>query len=89
VPPSEKNLDESVDILRDILKNETYNRATNGGELSQSKRKDRSLYGNDTQDPRKDGTVYKHPMTKTSPVYRSKSRTIDRQAVRTGKESCH
>ena len=87
MPPSKKNLDESVDILRDTLRNETYKRVTNGGELSQSKRKERSFYGNDIHEPRKDGTVYMRHDDKDTPVYRSKLRTIDRQAVRTGKES--
>ena len=64
-----------------IIRNETYNRANNGGELSQSERKDRSLYGNDFHDLCKYGTTHQHHDD------RSKLRTIDRQVVCIWKET--
>lgn len=86
VPPSAKSLDESVDMLRSLLKNDTYNRNTS--ENVQGMGKQRTFYGNNgTQDARKDGTNYKHQDDDDEPAYRPRDRHVDRRAVSTGKES--
>ena len=77
-------LDESVDILRDMflcdmIENGEYNHATNcnRGDHSQSKHKERTLYGNDTHEPRKDETDSQHNAGGDIPVYHSQLRTVD------------
>lgn len=86
VPPSANSLGESVDILRDLLKNDNYSRNT--AESPQTKGKVRSFYGNNgPQDSRKDGANYKHDDDEDVPVHRSSSRYVDRKAVRAGTES--
>ncbi|KAG8833257.1 hypothetical protein FRC17_011032 [Serendipita sp. 399] len=86
VPASAKSLDESVEMLRDLLKRDTYDRTTS--ESTQPRGKVRTFYGsNGTQDARKDGAAYKHDDEEDVNVYRSRDRHIDRRAVRTGTES--
>ncbi|KAG8868591.1 hypothetical protein FRC20_003109 [Serendipita sp. 405] len=86
VPASAKSLDESVDMLRDLLKRDTYDRNTS--ESTQPRGKVRTFYGsNGTQDARKDGAAYKHDDEEDVPVHRSSARYVDRRAVRTGAES--
>jgi actin cytoskeleton-regulatory complex protein PAN1 len=87
VPPSASSLGESVDILRDLLKNDNYARNTNN-ETPQAKGKVRSFYGNNgTQEARRDGASYIHDDNEDVPVHKSSSRYVDRKAVRAGTES--
>ncbi|KIM28843.1 hypothetical protein M408DRAFT_8613 [Serendipita vermifera MAFF 305830] len=86
VPPSANSLAESVDMLRDLLKNDNYGRNT--AESPQTRGKVRTFdRSNGMQDARKDGANYKHDDEEEVPVYRSSSRYVDRKAVRAGTES--
>jgi actin cytoskeleton-regulatory complex protein PAN1 len=80
-PVSSKHLGESVDFLKDLLKNDTNIRATS----SESRGKVHSFRDSPTPqvDPTKDGTIYKHDDAGVR-GYTSGSRRIDRNAVRSG-----
>jgi len=88
VPPSHRDLDESVDFIKGILKNDARDRSPAAFDPSapQSKLKERSF--NSTSAPgaggRQDATVYKY--TDESPpggFYRPRSRHVDRSTIRT------
>lgn len=92
VPPSAKQLNESVDFLKDLLKRDTTVRTSTGLNLPEagsnrnaSYSKSHSLYQNPVA-PKQDATAYKHEDTSDT-GYRSSSRHLDRNTVRFKGES--
>ena len=90
IPPSSRDLDTSVNFLKDILKNDTSRSSSASPTSAMSRGKIRSF--NDTSPAnagtRKDGTVYKYTDDGDSTeYYQSRSRHIDRRNVRVGNES--
>src|ERR1700730_10010496 len=77
-PVSSKNLGESVDFLKDLLKNDTQVLGPND-----SRGKAHSFRDSPSPrvDPRKDGTIYKHDDSNVK-GYASSSRRINRDNVR-------
>ncbi|KAG8968021.1 hypothetical protein FRC03_008886 [Tulasnella sp. 419] len=88
IPPSERDLDSSVNFLKDILSKDSHERATNGSSSTPTYAKSRSLYDSSPSGgaARKDGSAY---VFNDSDVkgYRSNSRHVDRKTVRYGGES--
>ncbi|KAG2348212.1 hypothetical protein BDR05DRAFT_903524 [Suillus weaverae] len=89
IPPSSRDLDTSVNFLKDILKNDTRARSPLGLDTPVSRLKERSF--NSTSAPgaggRQDATVYKH--TDAEPpggFYQPRSRHLDRSTVRSRNE---
>ncbi|KAF9806131.1 hypothetical protein IEO21_08793 [Rhodonia placenta] len=90
VPPSHRDLDTSVNLLKDILKNDTRARSPSGLDAPVSKLKERSF--NSTSAPgaggRQDATVYKYKdESPPGGFYQPRSRHVDRSTVRTAAES--
>lgn len=91
VPPSSRDLDTSVDFLKDLLRNDTHSRSTNLDPLQSSSQpnkyaKVRSFNRNaspepSTAGPRKDAAVYKHDDNEVK-TYKPSSRHLDRRNVR-------
>ncbi|EKM56122.1 uncharacterized protein PHACADRAFT_209619 [Phanerochaete carnosa HHB-10118-sp] len=89
VPPSHRDLDNSVTFLKDILKNDTRARSP-GIDTPVSRLKERSF--NSTSAPgaggRQDATVYKYnDDTPAGGFYQPRSRHVDRSAIRTASDS--
>lgn len=86
VPPSQKDLDSSVDFVKDLLSKDT--RPAGGPLDSTSRLPTRSFNGNasDAANSRKDGTIYKYNEEEFS-GYKPSNRHLDRRTVRTGNES--
>ncbi|KIJ10660.1 hypothetical protein PAXINDRAFT_172093 [Paxillus involutus ATCC 200175] len=89
VPPSSRDLDTSVDFLKDILKNDTRARAhsPSGFDTPVSRLKERSFTSSSSsftqQGGRQDATVYKHQDTEPpGGFYQPRNRHVDRSAVR-------
>ncbi|KAL4254402.1 Actin cytoskeleton-regulatory complex protein PAN1 [Abortiporus biennis] len=93
VPPSHRDLDNSVNFLKDILKNDTRARSPSSFDSSTpvSRLKERSF--NSSSAPgaggRQDATVYKYNDTESPPggFYQPRSRHVDRAAIRTHSEN--
>ena len=87
VPASARDLNQSVDFLKDILKNETRSRSPGNFDDPISKLPTRSFHSDTARGAggRQDATVYKHDDEYTPPggVYQPRSRHIDRDTVRT------
>jgi len=87
VPASARDLNQSVDFLKDILKNETRTRSPGNFDDPISKLPTRSFHSDTARGAggRQDATVYKHNDDHTPPggVYQPRSRHIDRDTVRT------
>lgn len=90
VPPSARDLNDSVDFLKDLLKRDTNVRNTTGLNLPEagsnsgaSYSKARSFHENPVAPagPKKDATAYRH-QDKDIGGYKSNSRHLDRRAVR-------
>ncbi|EJU05869.1 hypothetical protein DACRYDRAFT_113893 [Dacryopinax primogenitus] len=84
VPPSSRDLNSSVDFLKDLLRTDTRSAtppSSSPGTQPTSYAKTRSLYSSATPAARKDATVYKHD-DDDSRGYASNKRHIDRRAVR-------
>ncbi|KAJ7621612.1 hypothetical protein DFH06DRAFT_1233083 [Mycena polygramma] len=83
VPPSSRQLGESVDLVRDLLKHETRSRTPSGAETSYST--NRSFTQNNTgsagNDPTRDAANYRHSDSISS-AYKPTNRHVDRDAVR-------
>ncbi|KAF9481352.1 hypothetical protein BDN70DRAFT_912316 [Pholiota conissans] len=79
-PPSAKDLDNSVDLVKDLLKHETRSRSPLG---ETSYLRNRSFTGNSTLDTKRDATIYRHndnePPTN---FYQSSKRHVNRNAIR-------
>ncbi|KZT11160.1 uncharacterized protein LAESUDRAFT_754850 [Laetiporus sulphureus 93-53] len=90
VPPSHRDLDTSVNLLKDILKNDTRGRSPSNIDSPVSKLKERSFLSTSAPGAggRQDATVYKY--NDESPpggFYQPRSRHVDRNAIRTHSES--
>jgi actin cytoskeleton-regulatory complex protein PAN1 len=87
VPASARDLNQSVDFLKDILKNETRTRSPGNFDDPISKLPTRSFHADTARGAggRQDATIYKHDDEYTPPggVYQPRSRHIDRDTVRT------
>jgi len=87
VPASARDLNQSVDFLKDILKNGTRARSPGNFDDPISKLPTRSFHSDTARGAggRQDATVYKHNDDHTPPggVYQPRSRHIDRDTVRT------
>jgi hypothetical protein len=87
IPASARDLNQSVDFLKDILKNETRTRSPGNFEDPVSKLPTRSFHSDTARGAggRQDATVYKHNDEYTPPggVYQPRSRHVDRDTVRT------
>ena len=87
VPASARDLNQSVDFLKDILKNETRTRSPGNFDDPISKLPTRSFHSDTARGAggRQDATVYRHNDDHTPPggVYQPRSRHIDRDTVRT------
>lgn len=87
VPASARDLNQSVDFLKDILKNETRSRSPGNFDDPISKLPTRSFHSDTARGAggRQDATIYKHDDEYTPPggVYQPRSRHIDRDTVRT------
>ncbi|KAJ7221504.1 hypothetical protein GGX14DRAFT_492415 [Mycena pura] len=82
VPPSSRDLDASVNLVRDILKHDTRARSPSSADAPLSYRPNRS-FANDTNggnDPGRDATIYRH--TDTQSAYKPRSRHLNRDDVR-------
>ncbi|KIO00856.1 hypothetical protein M404DRAFT_29251 [Pisolithus tinctorius Marx 270] len=87
VPPSSRDLDTSVNVLKHILKNDTRARSPSALDTPISRLKERSLTSSSTtltqQGGRQDFTVYRHEdVPPPGGFYQSSVRHIDRNAVR-------
>ncbi|KAJ3827567.1 hypothetical protein F5880DRAFT_1609212 [Lentinula raphanica] len=83
VPPSARNLGDSVDILKDLLKNETRNRSPTTHDSPVSYLKERSFNSSGSSlDSSRDATIYRHSDDNSSGVYTSSRRHVDRNAIR-------
>lgn len=87
IPPSAKDLNDSVDFLKDLLKKDTNVRHSTGLNIPEagsnsgaSYAKTRSFHENPVA-PKKDATAYKHDDAEV-PGYKSSSRHLDRKTVR-------
>ncbi|KAJ7500362.1 hypothetical protein B0H11DRAFT_1908822 [Mycena galericulata] len=84
VPPSSRDLSASVDLVRDILKNDTRARTPSNADAPLSYRPNRSFTENNNGDPTRDATIYRH--TESRSAYKPPSRHVDRDAVRATSE---
>ncbi|KAF9228917.1 hypothetical protein BS17DRAFT_772724 [Gyrodon lividus] len=86
VPPSSRDLDTSVNFLKDILKNDTRARSPSGLDTPVSRLKERSFTSSSSftqQGGRQDATVYKHEDGEPpGGFYQPRHRHVDRSAVR-------
>lgn len=87
VPPSARDLDSSVDMLKDLLKNETRSRSPRT-DNQVSYIKNRSFTGSSPSfESGRDATIYKH--TDEEPlggIYKPRSRHVNRDDVRSRRE---
>ncbi|KAJ7507603.1 hypothetical protein B0H11DRAFT_2313758 [Mycena galericulata] len=86
VPPSTRDLNASVDLVRDILKNGTRARTPSNADVPLSCRPNRSFTENSHGVPTRDATIYRH--TESRSAYKPPSRHVDRNAVRATSELC-
>lgn len=86
-PPSSRDLDGSVELLKGFLRDENSRSSSRAGQASLGKV--RSF--NDTAPARQDATVYKYKEDDddSGSYYQSKARHVDRRNVRTGNETPH
>jgi len=89
IPPSSRDLDQSVGFLKDILKHDTTNRARSPSSLDApiSRLKDRSF---DRSSPSalqgRDATIYKHDDSEPRGYFKPSNRHVDRSAIRSRAE---
>jgi len=87
VPPSSRDLDTSVNFLKDILKNDNRARSPSALDMPVSRLKERSFTSPSAtltqQGGRQDATVYKHEdIEPPGGFYQPRSRHVDRSTVR-------
>ncbi|OCH86200.1 hypothetical protein OBBRIDRAFT_797422 [Obba rivulosa] len=90
VPPSRRDLDESVNVLKDILKNDPRAHSPSNFDTPVSRLKERSFnsVGAPGAGTRQDATVYKYKdESPPGGFYQSRSRHVDRSAIRTRADS--
>ena len=90
VPPSSRDLDTSVNFLKDILKNDTRTRSPSSLDGPVSRLPERSF--NSSNAPRaggrQDATVYKHSDSEPpGGFYQPRSRHVDRSAIRSNSDA--
>jgi len=88
VPPSAQDLGNSVDMLKDLLKNETYSRSPSATEAPVSRLKNRSFNSTSPSlESGRDATIYKHDDSEPpGGFYQPRSRHINRDDVRSRNE---
>ena len=85
IPPSARDLDVSVNFLKDILKNDTRARSPLGLDVPVSRLKERSFASSSSftqRGGRQDATVYRHDVESLGSVYQPRNRHVDRSAIR-------
>lgn len=84
VPPSAQDLGNSVDMLKDLLKNETYSRSPSATEAPVSRLKNRSFNSTSPSlESGRDATIYKHDDSEPpGGFYQPRSRHVNRDDVR-------
>jgi hypothetical protein len=83
VPPSARDLDASVDFLKDVLKNDSTTRSPSNGDSSYSTIKNRSLYTNSEGAGSRDASNYRHNDSEPpGGFYQPRSRHVDRNNIR-------
>ncbi|TFK45949.1 hypothetical protein OE88DRAFT_1639082 [Heliocybe sulcata] len=89
IPPSHRDLDSSVDFLKQVLKDGSRARSPAAVDAPVSRLKERSFTGSGAPGAggRQDATVYRHEDPEPSRFYQPRSRHLDRDAVRVGNES--
>ena len=84
VPPSSRDLNNSVDMVKDLLKHETRSRSPGSLDAPISRLKNRSFNSSSPSlDANRDATIYKHSDSEPpGGFYKPRSRHVDRDAVR-------
>jgi hypothetical protein len=84
VPPSSRDLNDSVDLVKDLLKHETRSRSPANLDTPISRLKNRSFNSSSPSlDANRDATIYKHSDSEPpGGYYKPRSRHVDRGAVR-------
>ena len=84
VPPSSRDLNDSVDLVKDLLKHETRSRSPASLDTPISRLKNRSFNSSSPSlDANRDATIYKHSDSEPpGGFYKPRSRHVDRDAVR-------
>ena len=83
IPPSSRDLDDSVDLVKDLLKHETRSRSPLNVDAPISRLKNRSFNtSSPSLDTNRDATIYKHTDEPPGGFYKPRSRHVDRDAVR-------
>ena len=84
VPPSSRDLNNSVDLVKDLLKHETRSRSPASLDAPISRLKNRSFNSSSSSlDANRDATIYKHSDSEPpGGFYKPRNRHVDRDAVR-------
>ena len=84
VPPSSRDLNNSVDLVKDLLKHETRSRSPASLDAPISRLKNRSFNSSSPSlDSNRDATIYKHSDSEPpGGFYKPRNRHVDRDAVR-------
>ena len=84
IPPSSRDLNDSVDLVKDLLKHETRSRSPTSLDSPISRLKNRSFNSSSPSlDANRDATIYKHSDDPpASGFYKPRSRHVDRDAIR-------
>ncbi|KAF8801450.1 hypothetical protein BYT27DRAFT_7198246 [Phlegmacium glaucopus] len=84
VPPSSRDLDDSVDLVKELLKHETRSRSPASVDAPVSRLKNRSFNNSSPSlDANRDATIYKHSDSEPpGGFYKPRSRHVDRDAIR-------
>src|SRR6266511_1404359 len=83
VPPSRRDLDDSVDRVKNLLEKESRNHSPSATDSPVSYLKNRSFNGpSPSFETSRDATIYKHSDLDQSSVYKPRSRHVDRDAIR-------
>ena len=88
VPPSSRDLNNSVDLVKDLLKNETRSRSPASLDAPISRLKNRSFNNSSPSlDSNRDATIYKHSDSEPpGGFYKPRNRHVDRDAIRSRDE---
>ena len=88
IPPSAQDLGNSVDMLKDLLKHETYSRSPSATDAPVSRLKNRSFNSSSPSlESGRDATIYKHDDSEPpGGFYHPRSRHVNRDDVRSRNE---